>query len=162
MVAAANTTRAAHGFCKELVEHRKRYWTFINVECVKPANNAAEQALRHAVIWRKLSFGTQSASGSQFVEPLLSVIETCRRQSHNIFAWLVTAVQAHYHRHHQPVISAGHSVNGFANTHLQSQGQVLVMQGFSQSLEFCNSIETVVSARASFKKQVLCIVVKPI
>ena len=38
--------------------------------------------------------GTQSASGSRFVERMLSVIETCRRQSRNVFSWLVDAVQA--------------------------------------------------------------------
>jgi transposase len=83
-----------HGFCKELWEHRERLWTFVEVEGVEPTNNGAEQALRHAVIWRKLSFGTQSASGSRFVERLLTVIETCRRQQRNVFQWLIEAVQA--------------------------------------------------------------------
>jgi transposase len=82
------------GFCKELWDHREHLWTFIEVEGVEPTNNGAEQALRHAVIWRKLSFGTQSASGSRFVERLLTVIETCRRQNRNVFQWLVEAVQA--------------------------------------------------------------------
>lgn len=82
------------GFCKELWEHRERLWTFVEVKGVEPTNNGAEQALRHAVIWRKLSFGTQSASGSRFVERLLTVIETCRRQRRNVFTWLVEAVQA--------------------------------------------------------------------
>jgi transposase len=84
-----------HRFCKELVEHGEHLWTFLDVDDVQPTNNAAEQALRHAVIWRKLSFGTQSASGSRFVERLLTVIETCRRQSRNVFSWLTAAVQAH-------------------------------------------------------------------
>jgi transposase len=84
-----------HGFCKELWEHRERLWTFVEVEGVQPTNNAAEQALRHAVIWRKLSFGTQSATGSRFVERMLTVIETCRRQKRNVYAWLTGAVQAH-------------------------------------------------------------------
>jgi transposase len=91
-----------YGFCKELVEHGEHLWTFIDIEGVQPTNNAAEQALRHAVIWRKLSFGTQSRSGSQFVERLLSVIETCRRQSHNVFSWLVTTIQAHYNGQQVP------------------------------------------------------------
>src|SRR4051794_30807829 len=56
------------GFCKELVDHREHLWTFLEVEGITPTNNAAEQALRHAVIWRKLSFGAQAASGSRFVE----------------------------------------------------------------------------------------------
>jgi transposase len=84
-----------HGFCKELWEYRERLWTFVEVEGVQPTNNAAEQALRHAVIWRKLSFGTQSATGSRFVERMLTVIETCRRQKRNVYAWLTVAVQAH-------------------------------------------------------------------
>jgi transposase len=88
-------TACLHGFCKELWEHRHRLWVFVDVEGVEPTNNAAEQALRHAVIWRKLSFGTQSASGSRFVERLLTVIETCRRQKRNVYAWLTKAVEAH-------------------------------------------------------------------
>ena len=83
------------GFCTELYEHRERLWVFVDVVGVEPTNNRAEQALRHAVIWRKLSFGTQSAAGSRFVERLLTVIETCRRQDRNVFAWLVEAVQSH-------------------------------------------------------------------
>ena len=83
------------GFCTDLWEHRARLWVFVDMEGVEPTNNAAERSLRHAVIWRKLSFGTQSASGSQFVERMLSVIETCRQQKRDVFAWMVDAVQAH-------------------------------------------------------------------
>jgi hypothetical protein len=54
---------------------------------VEPTNNASERALRHAVIWRKLSFGTQSAGGSRFVETMLTMIETCRQQSRDVFAY---------------------------------------------------------------------------
>jgi transposase len=91
-----------YGFCKELVEHGDNLWTFVDTEGVQPTNNAAEQALRHAVIWRKLSFGTQSVSGSRFVERLLTVIETCRRQSRDVFSWLVAAIQAHYNKEPTP------------------------------------------------------------
>lgn len=87
--------RRVRGFCTDLYEHRERLWLFVDVAGVEPTNNAAEQALRPAVIWRKLSFGTQSASGSRFVERLLTVIETCRRQNRDVFAWMTTTVQAH-------------------------------------------------------------------
>ncbi|MEI8319211.1 MAG: IS66 family transposase, partial [Planctomycetia bacterium] len=50
---------------------------------------------RHAVIWRKLCFGTQSAKGSRFVERALTVIETCRLQKRNVFAYVTEAVEAH-------------------------------------------------------------------
>ncbi len=91
-----------HGFCKELYEYRERLWTFLDVEGVEPTNNAAEQALRHAVIWRKLSFGTQSAKGSRFVERMLTVIETCRRQKRNVFGWLTETISAHHHAQPTP------------------------------------------------------------
>jgi transposase len=90
------------GMCRELYEHRQWLWTFLEEE-VEPTNNASERALRHAVIWRKLSFGTQSASGSRFVETMLTVIETCRQQSRDVFAYVTAAVQAHVS--HQPTPS---------------------------------------------------------
>jgi len=83
------------GMCRELYEHRDWLWTFVREEGIEPTNNAGERALRHAVIWRKLSFGTQSADGSRFVETMLTVIETCRQQHRNTFEYLTTAVQAH-------------------------------------------------------------------
>ena len=58
-------------------------------------NNAAKRALCHAVIWRKVLFGTQSRPGSHFVAHLLTVIESYMRQSRGPFSWLVEAVQAH-------------------------------------------------------------------
>jgi transposase len=64
-------------------------------EWVEPTNNVSERALRPAVIWRKLSFGTQSARGSRFVETILTVVETCHRQSRNSFQYLTAAIQAH-------------------------------------------------------------------
>lgn len=81
-------------FARELHQNKQWLWTFVDVEGVEPTNNAAEQALRHAVIWRKLSFGTQSASGSRFVERMLTAIETCRRQRRNAYTWMVETVQA--------------------------------------------------------------------
>jgi transposase len=94
------------GVCRELWKHREHLWTFVDVAGVEPTNNAAERALRHAVIWRKLSFGTQSAAGSRFVERLLTVIETCRRAGRNAFAWLTEAVRAHFRRDTAPPLPA--------------------------------------------------------
>jgi transposase len=96
-----------YGFCKELVEHKDNLWTFVDDDRIEPTNNAAEQALRHAVIWRKLSFGTQSARGSRFVERLLTVIETCRRQRRNTFAWLTDTVRAHQNTQPTPSLLIG-------------------------------------------------------
>jgi transposase len=53
-------------------------WTFARVEGLEPTNNAAERALRPAVLWRKRSFGCHSAGGCRFVERLLSAVQTLR------------------------------------------------------------------------------------
>jgi transposase len=95
------------GMCRELYGHRQWLWTFLDQEGIEPTNNASERALRHAVIWRKLSFGTKSSGGSRFVETMLTVIETCRQQSRNVFEYVTTAVQAHYAQQPIPSLLCG-------------------------------------------------------
>ncbi len=47
-------------------------WTFVPIEGVEPTNNGAERAVRHGVIYRKLSGGTKSEAGSRFrVQPTI-------------------------------------------------------------------------------------------
>jgi transposase len=94
------------GMCEPLYDHRDWLWTFLDVEGVEPTNNVSERALRPAVIWRKLSFGTQSASGSRFVETILTVVETCHRQSRNSFEYLTAAIQAYFASQKPPSLLA--------------------------------------------------------
>lgn len=95
------------GMCRELWNHRAWLWTFLDHDGVEPTNNAAERSLRHAVIWRKLSFGTQSANGSRFVETLLTVIETCRQQSRNALQFLTAAAEALFAKKKAPSLATG-------------------------------------------------------
>ena len=95
------------GMCNELYDHRQWLWAFLDHEDVQPTNNGSERALRHAVIWRKLSFGTQSASGSRFAETMLTVIETCRQQGRNTFTFVADAVHAHVAGHAPASLLAG-------------------------------------------------------
>jgi len=53
---------------------------FVNDPSLPPTNNDAERALRHAVIARRISFGTRTDEGSRFYAAGLSVIETCRKR----------------------------------------------------------------------------------
>jgi transposase len=92
------------GMCEELYEHREWLWAFTKHDGIEPTNNASERALRHGVIWRKLSFGTQSAAGSRFVANLLTVIETCRQQDRPVFDYLAAAVAAHFARTDCPLL----------------------------------------------------------
>lgn len=92
----ASGNKSLVGMCQELYEHREWLWMFVRYEGIEPTNNAGERALRHAVIWRKLSFGTQSANGSRFVETMLTVIETCRQQRRNTLEYLTATMEAHF------------------------------------------------------------------
>ncbi len=95
------------GSCRELYDGRTNLWTFVDVTDVGPTNNDAERALRHAVIWRKLSFGTQSEAGSRFVETMLTVIETCRQQQRNAFTYITQAIQDHSTAQHPLLLLVG-------------------------------------------------------
>jgi transposase len=92
---AYSSSERLNGMCNELYDHREWLWTFVDVAGIEPTNNVSERALRPAVIWRKLSFGTQSAAGSRFVETLLTVVETCRQQGRRVFAHLAKALESH-------------------------------------------------------------------
>ncbi len=59
---------------------------------VEPTNNAAERAIRPAVIWRRTSFGSDSAAGSLFVARLLTVVSSLKLQDRNILEFLTESV----------------------------------------------------------------------
>jgi transposase len=80
--------------CFEILKVEEGLWTFARVAGVEPTNNASERALRHAVIWRRISGGTDSADGSRFVERMLTVIATCRQQKRNVLDYLSSCFQA--------------------------------------------------------------------
>jgi transposase len=81
--------------CRQLLAGEAHLWTFVRVEGIEPTNNDAERALRHGVIYRKLSGGTDSESGSRFVERVLTVVATCRQQNINVLDYLTCCFQAH-------------------------------------------------------------------
>lgn len=83
------------GTCQYLPQHRHWMWMLLDHEGVEPTINASEHALRPAVIWRKLSFGTQSAKVRRFAEMLLTAIETCRQQSRSVFQFVTATTRLH-------------------------------------------------------------------
>jgi transposase len=78
-----------------LLKHFERFFAFLRHEGVEPTNNSAERALRCAVQWRKISFGSRSAQGEVAVARLLTVTRTCRMQSRAPLDYLVTAIRSH-------------------------------------------------------------------
>ena len=57
-------------------------------------NNAAEQALRHWVIARRISMGTRSEGGTRAFALLASVIETCRKRSASSWTFIASVIAA--------------------------------------------------------------------
>jgi transposase len=84
----------AIGLCGSLLKLWPALWTFVTVAGVEPTNNAAEQALRPAVLWRKGSFGTQSPAGTTFVARLLSVAATCKQHERSLLGYLTVVCEA--------------------------------------------------------------------
>jgi transposase len=90
----ASSARTA-ATCRLLLAADSDLWRFVSVPGLEPTNNSAERALRHAVIWRRSSHGTQSDHGSRFVERILTEVETCRQQQRPVFDFLRDALIAY-------------------------------------------------------------------
>lgn len=90
----ASGTRRVAGTCGEILKLEAALWTFVHVENVEPTNNAAERSVRQGVLWRKRSFGTDSPTGSRFVERILTVVTTLRLQKRNVLDYMTAACQA--------------------------------------------------------------------
>jgi transposase len=97
------------GVCRELLSVEPGLYTFAVIDEVEPTNNAAERALRHAVCWRKTSFGTDSQTGSRFVERVLTVVASCRQQSRDVLEFLTAAIQTAKHSAPPPSLIPPHA-----------------------------------------------------
>ena len=80
--------------CENLLKLETALWTFVSVEGVEPTNKHAERCLRRAVLWRRRSFGTQSKTGSRFVERVLTTVTTLRQQKRDVLDYLTAACAA--------------------------------------------------------------------
>lgn len=76
------------GTCRELLRGEVSMFLFAFVDGVEPTNNAAERALRHGVLWRKMSHGPKSVKGSEYLACIWSVVETCRQQERSVWDFL--------------------------------------------------------------------------
>lgn len=77
-----NKTKAT---CTDFLNRFDMLWVFVYMDGVEPTNNTAERGLRHGVIWRKLSHGSQSEAGERFVERVMTVSMTLKLQAKNTF-----------------------------------------------------------------------------
>jgi transposase len=95
--AARNSPRTKYHrqFAKNLLNRWPALWTFTHTDGVEPTNNHAERGLRGAVIYRKLSLGSQSEQGERTIERLLSASLTCRLRKQSLYDYLTQVITAH-------------------------------------------------------------------
>ena len=87
--------RHCRGIARNLLKAWPALWTFAAHDGVQPTNNHAERSLRGAVIYRKLSLGSQSERGERRIERLLSASITCRLQHRSMFDYMADLLAAH-------------------------------------------------------------------
>jgi transposase len=73
-------------------KHLDALFLFALVSDVEPTNNAAERALRHGVLWRKMSHGPKSVEGSEYMACIWSVAETCRQHGRGVWDFLTACM----------------------------------------------------------------------
>lgn len=102
----SETTRTKNT-CRELLEVEPAMWTFLTRPEIGMTNNLAERSLRHAVLWRRTSFGSQSESGAETVARLLTVLMTMRSRGESAHRFLLEACEsAHAGRAGPPLVPA--------------------------------------------------------
>jgi transposase len=93
--AEARAEKKTAGMAREILKLEPAMWTFVYVEGVEPTNNFGERLIRHSVMYRKTSFGTQSSEGSRFVERILTAVTTLALQKRNVLNYLTELLRAH-------------------------------------------------------------------
>lgn len=96
--------------CRELLRTERAMWTFLRVRGVEPTNNAAEREVRHGVVYRKISGGTASEVGSRYVEWMLTVRATLRRQGRNVLRFFEATADAANHHTAGPSLLPDHAL----------------------------------------------------
>jgi transposase len=97
--------RQGRRFARNVLKTWPALWTFADHPGVQPTNNHAERALRGAVIYRKLSLGSQSEHGEQRIARLLSAHTTCRLQRRSLHGYLIELLRAHARDEPAPLLA---------------------------------------------------------
>lgn len=79
-----------------LAKYRPKLTTFLHREQVEGDNNAAERALRPAVVMRKITGGSRSEAGAEAWSILASVMRTAEQQGRDVVQTIKTLLKAHW------------------------------------------------------------------
>lgn len=79
---------------RHLRQHHEQWFTFLTDPVLEATNWQAEQAIRPAVVNRKVWGGNRTAAGAQAQSIVMSVLETCRRHSRSVVDYLSQTLRA--------------------------------------------------------------------
>jgi transposase len=82
-------------FVKHLRKHFEQWFTFLFDPTVEATNWKAEQAIRPAVVNRKVWGGNRTEAGAKAQGVLMSVLETVRRMSHSVVDYVSASLRVY-------------------------------------------------------------------
>lgn len=84
--------KKTQALAREFLNDWEAIWRVLQYPQLPLTNNEAEQALRHWVIARRISYGTRTEQGSRAFALLASVIETCRKRKISPWPYLAGVI----------------------------------------------------------------------
>jgi transposase len=88
---------------KRFIKHWDSLFRFISdPERLEPTYNLAERDIRAVVLLRRHTQGTRSYWGRMWIERIMSVLGTCKKQSRSAWEFLCQAMRAHYFEEQVP------------------------------------------------------------
>jgi len=89
-------TSEAQNLAERFRQHGREYLRFITTPGVEPTNNLAEQTIRFVVIDRRITQGSRSLAGREWLERIWTAIATCTQHGTSVFDFLNQAVRAFF------------------------------------------------------------------
>ncbi len=94
LLAPTPKTPASRRFVMHLRRERQALYTFLDEDGVEATSWRAEQAIRPAVVNRKVFGGNREQAGARAAERLMSLIRTCRQRGIDPIAYLIDLQRA--------------------------------------------------------------------
>jgi transposase len=93
LVRPAKTNAVNEKLSVHLWNHLDEWFTFLELDHEDATNWRAEQAIRPAVVNRKVWGGNRTDNGARAQSVLMSVVETCRKQLRNALAFIADSLR---------------------------------------------------------------------
>jgi transposase len=98
LVSVPRVVPAYQKFANHLMDHFEQWFAFVFEPRIEPTNWQAEQAIRPAVVNRKVWGGNRTPAGAKAQSILMSVLETCRRQTHCVVDYVSRTLRSFSNR----------------------------------------------------------------